>query len=166
MLRRCFLPGLVLVVVACARDVTTDSSPSDSALRAEVEAAMQRYMVAARRVNADSMAASFATNGELLEPGIPVIASRESIRAFMSSFPGVRVDSATVVADTIEVAKNIAHYWGSYFERLAFPGQPASEQHGRFVIEWVREADGPWLIRRYYRIPLTTSTAPDSARPT
>jgi hypothetical protein len=47
--------------------------------------------------------------------------------------------------------------WGSYFERLAFPGQPVSEQHGRFVIEWVRPPAGGWLIQRYYRIPLPTA---------
>ena len=41
-------------------------------------------------------------------------------------------------------------------ERLSFPGQPVSEQDGRFVIEWTRsESDSaPWLIKRYYRIPL------------
>ena len=45
----------------------------------------------------------------------------------------------------------------SYCERLAFLGQPESEQHGKFVIEWVRQADGNWLIQRFYRIPIATS---------
>ena len=147
---------LALSVVACERAQQTVAGSAPNAARAEVEAAMQRYMAAARAVNADSMAASFAPDGELLEPGIPVVASRDSIRAFMGSFPGVRVDSATAVADTIEVMGDVAFYWGSYFERLAFPGQPASEQHGKFVIEWSRQSDGRWFIRRYYRIPLST----------
>jgi hypothetical protein len=69
----------------------------------------------------------------------------------------VRVDSAVAVADTIEVFGTTALMWGSYFERLAFPGQPLSEQHGRFVIEWVRSPAGGWLIQRYYRIPLPAS---------
>jgi hypothetical protein len=46
--------------------------------------------------------------------------------------------------------------WGAYFERLDFPGQPTSEQAGKFVAQWVREAKGVWLIERMYRIPLPT----------
>ena len=57
----------------------------------------------------------------------------------------------------------MALYWGSYFERLDFPGQPRSEQHGKFVAQWVRQADGTWLIERLYRIPLPG--APSAAAP-
>lgn len=115
---------------------------------------MQRYQVAARGVNADSMSAFYTTTATLFEPGIPPIHSRDSIRAFLASFPGVRVETATATADTIEVHGNMALYWGSYFEKLDFPGQPVSEQHGKFVAQWVRQADGRWLIERMYRIPL------------
>jgi hypothetical protein len=125
---------------------------------------MQRYMVAARAVDAGGMAAFFTSTGVLFEPGIFPIVTRDSIRAFLASFPGVRVDSATAAPDTIEVWDGTALLWGSYFERLAFPGQPVSEQHGRFVTEWVRQSDGTWLIQRYYRVPLP-STAPPVLQP-
>jgi hypothetical protein len=55
--------------------------------------------------------------------------------------------------------------WGSYFEKLAFPGQPLSEQHGKFVIEWQRHANGAWLIHRYYRVPLPSAPAPGATTP-
>jgi hypothetical protein len=90
----------------------------------------------------------------LFEPGIQPVVGRDSIRAFIASFPGVKVHVATATPDTIEVFGETALLWGSYFERLSFPGQPTSEQHGRFVTEWVRQADGRWLIERFYRIPL------------
>ena len=64
------------------------------------------------------------------------------------------VDSAESMPETIEVFGDTALLWGTYFEKLSFPGQPVSEQHGRFVMEWVRQADGRWLIQRYYRVPL------------
>ncbi len=115
---------------------------------------MERYMVHARQVNADSVASFFTPNGTLFEPGIFPIQTRDSIRAFMASFPGVRVEVATATPDTIEVFGETALLWGSYFERLAFPGQPLSEQHGKFVIAWRRQPDGSWLIHRYYRVPL------------
>ena len=121
---------------------------------AEVEAAMQHYQAVARTVNPDSMAAAFTVTGTLFEPGIPPIRTRDSIRAFLASFPGVKVHVATATADSIEMHGNTAYYWGSYFEKLDFPGQPTSEQHGRFVAQWVRQDDGRWLIHRLYRIPL------------
>jgi uncharacterized protein (TIGR02246 family) len=109
-----------------------------------------------RATNPDRIAAFYAPNGILLEPGITPIEGRESIRAFIASFPGVRVDVATATPDLIEIFDGTALLWGTFFEKLAFPGQPASEQHGKFVIEWAQQADGAWLIQRFYRIPITT----------
>ena len=64
------------------------------------------------------------------------------------------MDVATATPDTIEIFGNKAFLWGSYFERLAFPGQPVSEQHGKFVTEWARQDDDRWLIERFFRIPI------------
>ena len=144
--------GLVAGVMSCS--AAPARSADDGTSRADVEAAMQRYQAAARTVNPDSVSAFYTRTATLFEPGIPPIVSRDSIRAFMASFPGVRVEIATASADTIEIHGGTALYWGSYFEKLDFPGQPVSEQHGKFVAEWVRQADGQWLIERMYRIPL------------
>jgi uncharacterized protein (TIGR02246 family) len=124
--------------------------------RPSVIAALEHYMTAARAVDPDAIAACFAPTGLLLEPGIPPIEGREAIREFIVSFPGVDVQVAIATADVVEVFGDTALIWGSYFERLAFPGQPLSVQHGRFVIEWVRGADGGWLILRFFRIPVPT----------
>ena len=147
--------GIIAGLTSCS-SAPGRPAASDAAVRGDVEAAMQRYQVAARAVNADSVSAFYTETGVLFEPGIPPIQTRDSIRTFMASFPGVTVEIATVSADTIEVYGDMALYWGSYFEKLAFPGQPVSEQHGKFVAEWVRQ-DGRWLIQRMYRIPLPAS---------
>lgn len=117
---------------------------------------MQRYQVAARAVNPDSIAAFYTPTAVLFEPGINPVHTRDSIRAFIASFPGVRVDVATATPDTIEVwgGGGTALLWGSYFERITFPGQPLSEQRGKFVAQWVRQADGTWLIHRLFRVPI------------
>jgi uncharacterized protein (TIGR02246 family) len=127
---------------------------NESAAREEIAAALQKYQAAAKTVDATAMAASFTANGVLFEPGIPPIVTRDSIRAFLASFPGVQVHTATASPDTIDVFGNRAYLWGSYYEHLSFPGQPTSEQHGKFVTEWARQPDGQWLIARFYRIPL------------
>lgn len=115
---------------------------------------MERYVGAVRAVDADSMAAHFAPGAVLLEPGITPIRTRDSIRAFIASFAGLRVDSAAVTPDTIQIGDGIAIYWGSYFERATFPGQAESRQHGMLVAEWVRQPDSAWLIQRLMRVPV------------
>jgi len=145
---------VLVVALACAGPSRGTDPTADATSRQEVAAAMQRYMVAARAVDAEAIASFFTATGMLFEPGINPIRTRDSIKTFVASFPGVRVDSAIATPDTIEVFDGTALYWGSYFERLAFPGQPVSEQHGKFVIEWVRQPQGTWLIQRYFRVPL------------
>ncbi|HMF88141.1 MAG TPA: DUF4440 domain-containing protein [Gemmatimonadaceae bacterium] len=150
----CLLVAGATLAAACDGQSRSADSVEQRAAQGEVAAAMQRYQVAARAVNADSIAAFYTTNAMLFEPGIKPIQTRDSIRAFIASFPGVRVDVATATPDTIEVFGDKAFLWGSYFERLAFPGQPVSEQHGKFVTEWARQTDGRWLIERFFRIPI------------
>ena len=142
----------LLTTLACAPGERT--SRGDAAVSADVvRNRLAAYAAAAAAVDPNS-ARFFAPNGTLFEPGISPITTPDSIRAFIASFPGVVVDSAMLRADTVEVFGRTAIVWGTYFERLRFPGQPASAQHGRFVMEWRNGDDGEWYITRYYRIPL------------
>jgi ketosteroid isomerase-like protein len=150
---RLFLLATTALLLSCGRGSRVPDSARSAAIRDTITAAMQRYQMAARSVNPDSIAAFYTPMAVLFEPGINPVRTRDSIRAFIASFPGVRVDVATASADTIEVWDDTALLWGSYFERLAFPGQPVSEQRGKFVAEWVRQADGTWLIQRLFRVP-------------
>lgn len=115
---------------------------------------MQEYVTTTRTMNVEKMAAFYSPTSELFEPGIAPIVSRDSILAFMRFFAGAKVNSATVQQNTIEVFDSTALYWGTYHENLSFPGQPTSDQEGRFVTEWKLQRDGTWLIERMYRIPL------------
>lgn len=160
----------LLALLACttqeAPPPSTVTAASDRALRDTITMRLAGYADAARRVDADASAAFFAPDGVLFEPGIPPIVSPDSIRAFIKSFPGVTVDSAMAVADTIEIHARMALVWGHFFEQLHFPGQPMSAQHGRFVMQWVPGVDGVWRIRNYYRVPLPPApAAPPASAP-
>jgi ketosteroid isomerase-like protein len=153
-------PLAFLAAAACMRSADVDPGAQDGTARTEVLTRLAAYTAAARAVDADASAAFFAPGGTLFEPGIPPIVTPDSIRAFIKSFPGVEVDSAVAHADTVELHGGTAYVWGSYFEALRFPGQPASAQHGRFVMEWVRGEDAVWRILRYYRVPLPANWPP------
>jgi len=155
------LAAIVTTSAACETRPTGKRNAAATAVRRDVNLALQRYAGAARAVDANGSAAFFASNGVLFEPGIPPIQSPDSIRAFIASFPGVQVDSATLTADTIDVFDKTALVWGSYYERLRLAGQPHSSQHGRFVMKWVQQANRNWLIEKYYRIPLPEAPMPN-----
>ena len=76
-----------LIIGALAACRGGDSEEESRRLaRADVVGHVERYVAASRAANADSIAAFFAPNGVLLEPGIAPIHSADSIRAFMGSF--------------------------------------------------------------------------------
>jgi ketosteroid isomerase-like protein len=148
---------VVLLIASCAHSPeAANDDASVAATRAELVAAQELYQAALRATDVAAMAGCFAQDAELLEPGIPPIRTRAAIKEFLGSFPGVRVEVATANVETVEVFGDVAFLWGSFFERLAFPGQPVSEQRGSFVTEWRRTADGLWSIRRLWRIPVET----------
>ena len=151
---------LPLVSVGCAPRAAGEPGVDPAQARRDVLARLDAYTAAARAVDADASSAFFTRGGTLFEPGIAPIVSRDSIRAFVQSFPGVEVDSAVASADTVEVFGATALVWGTYFERLRFAGQPPSAQYGRFVMEWRLEGDGLWRIDRYYRVPLPENWRP------
>ena len=154
--RACRSIGILIALVFSACDAPRERADAASSAEARhrITETLEHYQEAARRVDASAMAAFYAPNGVLFEPGIPPIVTRDSIRAFLASFPGVTVHTATATPDTIDVFGGRAYMWGSYFEHLSFPGQPTSQQHGKFVMEWARQPTGEWLIARLYRIPL------------
>jgi len=149
---RLVLAAFVISAACAPANRGTDAALVEATKR-EISQALDRYMTAARAVDAAGIAASFAPDGVLFEPGIAPVEGREAIRAFAASFPGVRVDTAIATPDVIEVFGETVLVWGSYFEKLAFPGQPVSEQRGRFVMEWKQQPDRTWLIQRYFRVP-------------
>ena len=155
-----FLLVTLVALLASCRSAPSDAGAAQS--RAEVLATLERYMEASRRVDADDIASFYASDGTLFEPGIQPVVGRETIRAFIESFPGVRVDVATATPDVVEVFDDTVIVWGTYHEELSFPGQPASAQDGRFVMEFVREGDR-WLVQRLFRVPVETAISTDPA---
>ncbi len=159
------LAGLaILELASCCAFVLVGCAAGPARTEAEVfarHAVLQRlddYMVASRAVDADAIAAFYSTTGTLFEPGIEPIVSADAIRSFIRSFPGAMVEVANVTPDEVEVFGATVVIWGSYHERLSFPGQPVSEQDGKFVMEWKKDPYGVWLVERLLRVPLPPKT--------
>src|SRR5690348_3933969 len=100
-IRSAVAAGLVLAV-ACAEGLEREDEDDaeevaeHAAIRDSVLARMRAYQATARSTDMAQGAAFFGPGGTLFEPGIPPIVGPDSIRAFIKSFPGVIVDSASL----------------------------------------------------------------------
>lgn len=136
---------LVPFAIAAAATSAIASPPPDVA---SVESAMHAYERLLRAKDSAGIAAMYAPDDELLQPGMDPLTGPEAIRKFLDTFGDVRIESATMTADSTEVFGDRALQWGNYAQRATPPGQPAADYKGRFVLEWTRGAKGTWLIRR------------------
>ncbi len=123
-------PAFLILLGSCEASRRDPGPPVTSRARAEIAEAMEQYQRAAGFVDPDSIAAFYTPSAILFEPGIQPVHTRDSIRIFIASFPGVRVETATATPDTIEGFGDMALLWGSYFERLAFPGSRSASSMG------------------------------------
>ena len=146
-----FWYALLLALPACAARQAAIPAPAapgaDAAARSEIEAATSRYARFLRTGPADSLAAMYAADGELLSPGMAAVRGPAAILAFMAPFASLAtVESADMTSDALTVSGSSAMQWGNYRQTVIPRGQARGEFRGRFVAEWRREGDGHWRI--------------------
>lgn len=144
-----------LLITACQKAET----PEQAAARIAEESAAARAAIEARNIAfeahfmagyADSVAAFYTEDGEILPPNDKAVAGRANIQAMFASFLG----SGTFVFDltTTGVVANGAHAIerGTYTMSFTPPaGAPpevkASADTGKYVAHW-RNEGGTWLM--------------------
>jgi uncharacterized protein (TIGR02246 family) len=116
----------------------------------QVKAAMRRYEQLALAMNAEGIAAMFTPDGELINAGKTIARTPDSIRAFLQSFDGkVRVEENVNSIESVTVTGATAILTGTYQQKaLLLPDKREIRVQGKFEVEWSRQPDGQWLIRR------------------
>ena len=122
-------------------------APADERTTAEVEAALQSYSRAMKAMDVDAVAACFTADGELVDAGEPPNRGPANIRTFLSAFKDVHVEANDHVTESVFVLGNTAKQTGTYRQRATVGGETV-EVRGRFTADWVRQADGRWLLSR------------------
>lgn len=156
------LHGLLLgaLLAACSAETRRPAGAvPDAAARDAVQAAQDHYIALIKRVNSDSLASLYTTDGELLEPGMAALNGREAIRAFLAPFDGKTVvDTVYSRTEALEVHGTVGYLWGSYHQVARMPPQPAGTYDGRFVAKWQLEPDGHWRLARLLMQPGPSNT--------
>lgn len=136
---------LLLSIVGCA---------SHGGERAAVEAAMRDYAVRLRGSPADSVAAMYAADGELVLPGMGPLHGRASIRDFLAPLAAaVEVAQVDVATDSLTTRGATARQWGTYVQRAGERGKPPQTFRGHYDATWRREGDGRWRLVRLVMQP-------------
>jgi len=126
---------------------TQASAPS---AEEQVKAAMRRYDQLVLSMNAQGIAAMFTPDGEIVNAGKTVARTPASIRAFLDSFDGkVRVEENASSIESVTGTGASAIMTGTYQQKaLMLSDKREIRVQGKFEVEWSRQPDGQWLIRR------------------
>jgi len=126
---------------------TQASAPS---AEEQVKAAMRRYEKLVLSMDAEGISAMFTPDGEIVDAGKTVARTPASIRAFLGSFDGkVRVEENVNSIESVTVTGVAALLTGTYQQKaLILADKSEIRVQGKFEVEWSRQPDGRWLIRR------------------
>jgi uncharacterized protein (TIGR02246 family) len=115
-------------------------SPSD--LRAEIEAQNAKFMAAAKRGDAQSIAALYTEQAWLLPPNAPMIQGKADIEAFWAArFKRMAAVTLTTV-DVISLNDDSAREVGTSLVMLKDGSEPVA---GKYMVVWQR-TDGEWRL--------------------
>jgi uncharacterized protein (TIGR02246 family) len=118
-----------------------------------VEAALARYSQLVLVMDHAGIAALFAPDGELVNPGQAPVHGRAAIEAFLSGFSGFHVLSNSLVPSSTLITGDRAVQVGEYRQRVQTPESKVLEVSGSFKVEWVRSGADQWLILRMGTTP-------------
>ena len=111
-------------------------------MRAEIEAQNARFMAAAKRGDARSVAAAYAEEAWLLPPDAPMVRGRAEIEAFWAArFERIASVVLTTV-DVIGLGDHAACEVGTSLTVLKDGSEPVS---GKYMVVW-RQCRGDWLL--------------------
>lgn len=117
--------------------------------REGVERAMRRYDSLIVRMNTDSIALIFTSDGDLGT----VAHGRDSIRKFLARFAAFKVLSQTSATDSIIVNVDTATQTGHYRQKTIIPVNDTVEVKGAFNARWQFERDSGWQLKRMETVP-------------
>ncbi|HEU0172886.1 MAG TPA: DUF4440 domain-containing protein [Blastocatellia bacterium] len=139
-------PKVVRVPLSQPSGVTSHTPDAEE----QVKAAMRRYEQLTLAMNAEGIAAMFTPDGELIDAGKTIARTPGSIRAFLQSFDGkVRVEENADSIESVTVTGATAILTGTYQQKaLLLSDKREIRVQGKFEVEWSRQPDGQWLIRR------------------
>lgn len=117
-------------------------------------AATQHYADVLKGSSADSVAAVYTLDGQLMLPGMEPLKGRDAIRKFLTPLvDATAVESVQLDVDSVVLNALSAEQDGHYRQRAGPRGGAAQDYKGRFHATWRFEPDGHWRLSRLTMMP-------------
>jgi uncharacterized protein (TIGR02246 family) len=143
--------------VALAVTVTpmsaVQSRPPSGEPTTEIRRATKHYADLILAMDAAGLSAAFAPDGEMVVVGQPPVRGRAPIREAFESFKDYKVQAEEMTADYIALSGTGARAEGTYKQTVRVPDGSVVSVHGTYVADWIRAADGSWLIKTLTTTP-------------
>ena len=140
-LSRFLAPAAIAIAAGAA---PAQSSPADSAA---IHAQSRRFSAAYVAGDVDTMMDVYAADAVIFPERAEMLGAPETIRRYWTRRPGNRVTRHVATPTRIVIQDDLAYDYGVYEVAGERDGQPWGPAGGKYVIVWVRGADGAWRMR-------------------
>ena len=136
-----------------ALSCTPVTGPSPELATRAVKWMLDRFAQFSRDMDAAAIAAIYARDGEIVNPGQDAIKGRAAIEAFLRRFAEYKVLDYELTTASTTGDKNGVTQKGTFRQRVRTPQGQIVEASGTFTAEWVLE-DFVWRLKRMTTAPL------------
>lgn len=116
-----------------------------SEVREVIERAVQSFIEAFRRGDAEAVAALYAEDARLLPPNHPKVQGKEAIRQFWQGAMDMGVKDASLQIEEVEPQGDTAYEIGRYTLAIEQGNGERISDAGKYVVIWKRGGGG-WRI--------------------
>ncbi len=153
-LRFASLVVAVALAASVAQTFAAQRGPAPSGeATAQIRRATKHYADLILAMDATGLSEAFATDGEMIVVGQPPVQGRATIKQAFESFKDYKVQSEEMTADYIALTGTGVRAEGSYKQTVQVPDGKVVSVHGTYVADWIRGADGSWLIKTLTTTP-------------
>lgn len=150
--------GCLIVLLGACRVAPPSLSDAD---KTAIRAATDSFVASMKGRRDSASAAHYTENATFMPPNGGIVEGRAAIRAWLEAFPPTPEFSLTPVE--IDGRGDLAYERGTYaFTIAAASAQPATSDHGKYLVIKRRQPDGTWLVAVDIfnsDLPATTTTS-------
>ena len=155
---RAVCTSLAALLLACApaEKAATDSAGAAApattdvaTVRAVIEEANAKWAGAMVAADVPTIVANYADDGVMMQPGMPAVSGRAAVEeAIKGMLASMKVDSASFTTNDVKVGGDMAIETGSFRMTMTPKGGKPTNDVGKYVTVWQKQADGSWKVIR------------------
>jgi ketosteroid isomerase-like protein len=155
--------ALILIASGCGQPTPKDTRSADEGTIRDLDA---QWSKTAGTRDVDGTVSYYSDDASLLPPNAPLATNKQTIRAVWAEL--LAPDSSlSWQSSKVDVARSgdLAYSTGAYQMTLKNPQGKLTEDHGKFLEVWKKQADGKWkVVADVYNSDLPAA-APASEKP-